>query len=305
MAEQTKDKEPKGRRIMEIRILSLITSGNCPLLSGHRGIQGIRWQKISNMRKGNSTPTGGTMKTIPVAIALVLVLLTTSCAVTNKTPMFSCATAKSKTPVEPVDLSKLAQPRSHFTFTENTGQVDESVRFYSRITNGTVFITKTGKIVYELESLRLSEAFIGDSLPKVIGQDRIERKIQFADNTNPQTDRGPVVTYGMVLMEDVYPGINIILTAASSNVEKIIWIKPGASVKDISVEFSGAGGLSLLPEGNMRAQVGQRTLTFGAPTAYQIINGTPRGVPSSFVVNGNRYSFDVKVYDRDRDLFLK
>ncbi len=215
----------------------------------------------------------------------------------------------------------------HIPFTANYGQTDEQVKFYARTFGGTVFVTKTGEIVYSLPTndhtagqfahkglrsfcsdeyigLALTERFVGGSIGDVHGEGRAITKINSFKGNDPAQWRRDVPSYESVDLGEVFDGINLRLRAYGNNVEKLFCLSPGADVGDIRVQLSGAAGLRVNNAGKLEVETDCGVVAFTKPVAYQEKHGGKEFIEAGYTINGEEYGFAVGDYDRDRPLII-
>ena len=217
-------------------------------------------------------------------------------------------------------------------FIENKGQVHKDVAFYAKTFGGTVFVTKDGRLVYTLpegssgkEDLRkhgkiskldakkdaqlgrvvvLIESFVGAKIKEVKGESPSTTKVSYFKDNDPSRWKSGISTYDLVSLGEVYKGIEVKLRAYGNNVEKLFYVKPGASPDAIKVKVEG-GRISVNDKGELEVETELGIVRFTKPVAYQEVDGKKVEVPVSYrLINDNLYAFNVGEYDRTKPLVI-
>jgi len=219
-------------------------------------------------------------------------------------------------------------------FIENKGQVHKDVAFYAKTFGGTVFVTKDGRLVYTLpegssekEDLRkhgkiskldakkdaqpgravaLKESLVGAKIKEVKGESPSTTKVSYFKDNDPSRWKSGISTYDLVSLGEVYKGIEVKLRAYGKNVEKLFYVKPGASPDAIKVKVEG-GRISVNDKGELEVETGLGIVRFTKPVAYQEVDGKKVEVPVSYrLINDNKslYAFNVGEYDRTKPLVI-
>ncbi len=180
-------------------------------------------------------------------------------------------------------------------FVANAGQADPKVAYYAQTFAGTVFVTKSGEIVYSLpapESDKGDEAgldrrsatsqSVSDRSPgwvltetMVGGRPKLSAKTPSATNVSyflgsdksRWTNR--TSTYDAVQLGEVWPGVEVSLKAYGQNVEKLFSVQPGTSANVIRLKMGGAKGLRVSDEGALVVTTGLGEIVYTKPVAWQ------------------------------------
>ena len=229
---------------------------------------------------------------------------------------------------------KAAIPKLQMPFIENKGQVHEDVAFYAKTFGGTVFVTKDGRLVYNLpegssekEDLRkhgkiskvdakkdaqqgkavaLKESLVGAKIKEVKGESPSITRVSYFKGNDPSRWKSGISTYDLVSLGEVYKGIEVKLRAYGNNVEKLFYVKPGANPNAIKVKVEG-GRISVNDKGELEVKTELGVVRFTKPVAYQEVDGKRVEVPVSYrVINRNKslYAFNVGEYDRTKPLVI-
>lgn len=223
--------------------------------------------------------------------------------------------------------AKMARVR--VPFVANEGQVDENVKFYAKTFGGTVFVTKDGKIVYNLpfyekekkegeltellgenkekkitKGIALYEELVNGKVNHIGGEKAAATKVTYLNGRNKSKSVINTSAYGMVNLGEVYEGVNLKLRTYGNNVEKLFFVQPGADASVIRLKLDGADGLNLNKNGELEIETELGSVSFTAPLAYQETDGKARNIKVSYVVEDKVYGFMVGDYDKTKELLI-
>jgi len=105
-------------------------------------------------------------------------------------------------------------------------------------------------------------------------------------------------------MDEVYPGIDLVVRGNGHGVEYDFLVAPGAEASQIRLGFDGAEAVSLDPSGDLRLQLPGGDLIHRRPRLFQQDGSVRRPVEGRFVVEGAQVSFHVGPYDATRPLVI-
>jgi hypothetical protein len=222
----------------------------------------------------------------------------------------------------------LSSGRSAPVFIENRGQFDSRVRFQVRAAGKVLWLTDKGIVFDLLKSRALpaaeapsaagGPAFRGVRQPADEPVDRlvfaenfidsnehpaIEAKSARAgaynyligsDSANWHTD---VHGYGELLYRDVWPGIDVRISANGSDLEQEFVVHPGGDHRQIKVSYDGIEKLKVASDGSLAVQTAFGVLRESKPRIYQQFPGKTTAVKGRFVLSGDStYTFAVDSY---------
>ncbi|MBC7363483.1 MAG: SBBP repeat-containing protein [Candidatus Aminicenantes bacterium] len=102
-------------------------------------------------------------------------------------------------------------------------------------------------------------------------------------------------SFQTISLGEVYPGIEVQLKASSGNIEKIFYLKPGASVKDLRVKVSGVSKLAINKNGELVLVSEAGILHMRKPLGYQEVAGKKKSVEVAYSLLGpDSYGFEIK-----------
>lgn len=215
-------------------------------------------------------------------------------------------------------------------FTENKGQICDQNNtprhdvLFSGSSNGLVYhLTQTG-ISYQLNRI--------DSW-KTTEDKKFNTKIKLADQTtiyrvdinwlgaelNPKIKKGEelsgtqnyylahcpngalnIKSYKDITYSNIYNGIDLKWYENNGQLEYDFIVKPNADFKQIKIEIKGAEKLSINKNGELEIKTPLGTIVEKAPIAYQ---GSSK-IKTSWKLNNNELSFDVKNYNKNLPLVI-
>ena len=202
-------------------------------------------------------------------------------------PKASSANTPSKADVQ-AKLRGLTIP-----FVANQGQTDKQVQFYAQTFGGTVFVTKTGTIVYSLPKVVderptagavIRERSLHAKTQYVTGEERSPAVVNsFKGNDRSKWKRG-LPTFDIIHLGEVAEGVDLKLRAHGYNVEKLFYVRPQADPSSIAMTLDGAKQLTVNKEGELEVLTKLGTVKFTRPVAYQEINGKRSDVEVSYAI---------------------
>ena len=211
-------------------------------------------------------------------------------------------------------------------FTENQGQTDPQVKFYTRGQGHAVFFTpegmvlslsrasdeakrrggKKGKGKGDQELVQLRPQGISSGV-EILATEPLPGKVNYYQGNDPGKWRTEVPTYKSVLYREAYPGIDLKFYGTGQQVEYDLIIKPGADPKQVKFLYQGIKALKVTREGDLTITLpGGGHLVQQKPVIYQEINGQRVSREGKFrLLPGKRgYGFDLASYDTRYPLII-
>jgi len=210
------------------------------------------------------------------------------------------------------------------SFEPNQGQADPSVKFLSRGSGYSLFLTDSGAILALTSghapsrpvnrSPRQGKALGAPGLafltrdattahyaiakkdvirmelagsnksPHVAGADQLPGTANYFIGNDPAKWHTSVPTYSRVRYSQVYPGIDLVYYGNQRQLEYDFVLAPGADPSAIRLRFAGAKALRLGADGDWVVNAADGTLAFHKPLVYQMADGQRRAVEGSFVL---------------------
>ena len=145
-------------------------------------------------------------------------------------------------------------------------------------------------------SLAFSAAFPGARVVNPVGREMLDTKVNYCLGADHGKWRSGVPTFGVVVYEGLYDGIDLHTYGRRSNLKYEFHVAPGADWRKIRIHYDGIAGLSIAENGSLIVDVGYGwgSLQDDAPIIYQEIGGRRVNVPGRFVlVDSRTYSFEI------------
>jgi hypothetical protein len=229
-------------------------------------------------------------------------------------------------------------------FIENRGQVDKQVKYYAAGKGHTLFFTRDGMVLsmvppgkapgeeppgfpplgpkgHRAQQARPEET--APVMPNIVRVTPVEIKkdvkikaLQLQDcrvnyfiGKDPKKWRTDIPTYGGVIYEGAYQGVDLKFYGRGRELEYDIVVKPGADPGQVRFAYDGVEELRLTPEGHLALKLPSGgELIQKKPVAYQEIAGHKVAREARFAVQkgGARLvaGFEVASYDRKYHLVI-
>jgi Beta-propeller repeat len=218
-------------------------------------------------------------------------------------------------------------PRS---FEENHGQADARVRYLSRGSGYTLYLTSTEAVLslrrpHEVlpstpsataleppaprgngQSLVLHLQTIGaNGTPRIVGESLLPATANYIRAPGSNKSLEGLATYSRVRYVDIYPGIDLVYYDNGQQLEYDFVVAPGADPDRIRLRFSGADRLRVDAAGDLVIGTTLGELRQPPPVIFQEVDGVRNVVAGSYIIeDGDRIRFRVGAYDRTRPLVI-
>src|ERR1017187_6929371 len=215
------------------------------------------------------------------------------------------------------------------SFEANHGQTDARVKFLSRTSGYSLFLTgneavltlrdskadtNKGKIAHPLKTgmaapragavLRMK---LRNSNPaaKVTGLDELAGKSNYFIGSDPAKWRTNVPTYAKVKYEGIYSGIHLVYYGNQRELEYDFIVAPGADPRRIVFDVLGAEQIRQDSNGDLVFKMGEEEIRWRKPFVYQKRGETKQSVAASYTVTDtNSVGFALSQYDARRPLYI-
>jgi hypothetical protein len=217
------------------------------------------------------------------------------------------------------------------SFEANRGQADPQVKFLSRTSAYSLFLTgdeavltlpakktkKTAPVETRLAAsadretasvlrMRLRNA---NSAAKVSGIDELAGTSNYFIGNDPAKWRTNVPTYAKVKYEGIYNGIDLVYYGNQRQLEYDFIVSPGADPSRIAFSVSGAQRIHQTAQGDLIFQMndkrGEDEIRWHKPVVYQEKNGARQKIAAHYAITDkNRVGFELAKYDSSRPLFI-
>jgi hypothetical protein len=216
------------------------------------------------------------------------------------------------------------------SFEANQGQSDPQVKYLSRGTGYSLFLT-SNEAVLALQLSAPSPAGSGQAKnvhrppvshrpsvgavlrmkllntnPKteVSGQDELPGKSNYFIGNDPKKWHTNVRQFAKVRYENVYPGVDLVYYGNQQELEYDFVLQPGASPQAIRLGIAGAKRLHL-EHGDLVLTSAGGDVHLRSPHIYQEANGVRHEVRGRYLIKSkNEVGFEVATYDRRRALVI-
>ena len=218
------------------------------------------------------------------------------------------------------------------SFEENQGQADARVKFLSRTSGYTLFLTRdeallglrgsgTNSDKAKVENIdpalqsgmptRTAGAVLRMKLRnanpavKVTGVDRLAGTSNYFMGSDPAKWRSNIPTYARVKYDGIYPGIDLVYYGNQRQLEYDFIVAPGADPRRIAFDVRGAKRIRRDAKGDLVLNVREGEIRWHKPAVYQEKNGARELVAAGYAITDrNRVAFEVATYDTSRALYI-
>ena len=217
------------------------------------------------------------------------------------------------------------------SFEANEGQTDSQVKFTSRGSGYSVFLTPTEAVLAlnkpstngtheqlfhpnrksrsrsdQVRRAVLRLKFVGaNRSAELMGLEELPGKSNYFNSNDPAKWRTEINNYSKVRYNAIYPGVDIVFYGKQRQLEYDLVVTPGADPATIELAFQGAQKLHVDLQGDLIIQTVGGKLRQHRPEAYQEVGGIRRAVVSHYTIKGkNRVGFQVAGYDVSKPLVI-
>jgi hypothetical protein len=215
------------------------------------------------------------------------------------------------------------------SFEANQGQSDGRVKFISRNSRYTLFLTQNEAVFvlvgkkanhHEMRSARVADKFssapifagsvlrasLRNANPKarIVGVDKLRGTSNYLIGNDPAKWSRNVPTYSKVKYEGIYPGIDMVYYGNQQQLEYDFIVAPGADPHRVAFDVRGAQRIRHTSQGELVMQVREGEISWHKPTVYQERDGIRRDIGARYVVAGRKITFEVDEYDPSRALYI-
>jgi hypothetical protein len=217
--------------------------------------------------------------------------------------------------------------RLPLSFEANQGQTDSSVKFFSRGSGYSLFLTSTEAVVRlrmpegearkdilagfsnkskASKSAALRMKFAGTNpAPRVVGVSELPGNVNYLIGNDSSKWRHNVPTYSSVAYSDVYPGVDLVYYGNQGELEYDFVVSPGADHRVIALDIQGADGASIDAQGDLLLRIGEHQVRQRKPIVYQERGGVRAEVRAGYTLtNQHLVGFEISSYDKTRPLVI-
>jgi hypothetical protein len=195
------------------------------------------------------------------------------------------------------------------SFEENHGQVDTQVKYLSRGSASTLFLTQT-EAVLTLQASSMSVVRMklqgANRSPSISGENEMSARTNYFIGNDPQQWHGDVAQYERVRYAEVYRGIDLLYYGQQQSLEYDFEVGPGADPRRIVLGFKGVRHLKIeRATGDLLLETASGEIRQGKPMVYQEVDGERREVECRYVLKGKRkVGFQLGAYDQRKKLVI-
>jgi hypothetical protein len=198
------------------------------------------------------------------------------------------------------------------SFEANVGQTDSRVKFLSRGSGYTLFLTASDAVL----TLRRASAvnrgqdvvrleLVGANVAsRFVGKNPMPGRTQYFSGNDA---RQPLLAPGFqrIRAANIYRGIDLVYYGRDQQLESDFVLAPGANPDDIVWRIVGAQSLRLDKNGDLLLNVASGQLVLRAPIVYQVHNGIRIARHGRYLLRGpDTVGFEIGSYDRSRELVI-
>ena len=232
------------------------------------------------------------------------------------------------------DLAASAQVRERYgnlplSFEANHGQSDSTVKFLSRGSGYSLFLTSNEAVLVLSQSeadesrkaSRVARAAVrarhrksavvrmtlvnANPRSQAAGHDALPGKSNYFIGNDPAKWRTNISTYAKVRYEGVYPGVDLVYYGNQGQLEYDFVVAPGADPGLVTLAFEGAREVHIDARGELVLGVEGGEVRQHKPVVYQEVAGVKQEVAGRYVMKGKRQvGFRVAAYDPSRPLII-
>jgi hypothetical protein len=207
-------------------------------------------------------------------------------------------------------------------FEPNVGQADGSVSFVARTATMTFLLTPS-EILIAFPDGDSDTAVSGRSRALRSGLAGVRMKLKgaraaepvavepLASRTNYLLGNDPsrwlrgVPNYAKVIYPEMLPGVDLVFHGKHDRPEYDFVLAPGTDPRSVEIEFEGASGMSLNPEGDLVVESGGARIIHRRPRLHQDLDGRKKEVAGRFAQRAkNRVGFEAGDYDTKKRLTI-
>ncbi len=191
------------------------------------------------------------------------------------------------------------------SFEANEGQTDAKVKFLSRGTGQTLFLTAKGAVLTfsGRQALRLN--LVGaNSNTRIAGLSRLPGNSNYYLGNDPTKWHTNVPTFSRVRYSELYPGVDLVFYGNQRRLEYDFVVAPGADPQQISLGIPDATKASVDADGNVILRYGVNELQLTKPHVYQDVAGQRTEIAGGYLLRGHRLRFQIAKYDHNQALTI-
>ena len=198
-------------------------------------------------------------------------------------------------------------------FEPNQGQADEKVRFISRGSGYTLFLTSEEAVLLlrrpstdEAQAGVVRMRFLGaDPESTITGRQELPGKSNYLMGRDPARWHTNISNFGRVHYEGVYPGIDASFYGNQGRLEYDFVVAPRVKPEVIRLGFDGIKTVALELDGDLLLETAIGEVRLSKPILYQETDGGRNEIAGRYLMLGdNEVGFSIGRYDPDKPLVI-
>jgi hypothetical protein len=218
------------------------------------------------------------------------------------------------------------------SFEANHGQTDTQVKFLSRTSVYSLFLTgdeavltlrgkktdtskakirsaahtlPSGMAEFKTCAVLRMKLVKANPAAKVTGVDELAGTSNYFIGNDPAKWRTNVPTYAKVKYEGIYSGIDLVYYGNQRQLEYDFIVGPGADPHRIAFDVRGAKRIRRDEHGDLVLKLDEGEIRWHKPVVYQVKNGARQEIAARYAITDtNRVGFDIAGYDASRQLYI-
>src|SRR5713101_4760254 len=216
------------------------------------------------------------------------------------------------------------------SFEVNRGQTDRQVKFVSRGSGYSLFLTPTETVLalhkpgsrnarHPAEALAtpsepeaqqkatvLRMKLVGaNRAPQISGVEQLPGKSNYFIGNDPKKWRTNVPSYAKVRYRNIYAGVDVVYYGNQRQLEHDFVVAPGADPNAILLAFHGAERVQVDAQGDLVLQASEGEVRLRKPVVYQEAAGVRHEIAASYLLkDNNQVGFEVASYDSAKPLII-
>lgn len=249
-----------------------------------------------------------------ISLAIASLLVTQPVSVTRSVGAADGKEVDSKTQPISSAANKTAAIENYsklpLRFESNEGQINPGVKFVSRGSGYTLFLTGNNAVMAlrgadeQISSLTMK--LVGTNVsPQISGQELFAGKSNYYVGNDQSKWRTGIPNYGKVQYNEIWPGIDLVWYGNQRMLEYDFIVKPGVNPQQIRLAFDGAESLLLDGDGNLVLKTKAGELIQKAPVIYQDGAQGRKNISGKYILTaGREVAFELGVYDTSLPLVI-
>ena len=210
-------------------------------------------------------------------------------------------------------LSAQQRPTSSYgkaplAFERNAGQTATQVKYLSRGKDYSLFLTPneaTFALRKNKEGAVVKMQLLGSNPnAKETAFGKLPGTTNYFIGKDKSQWRTGVANYSKVGFSGVYKGVDVVYYGNQKNLEYDFIVQPNASPSSIRLKFAGAKRVTSSKGGTLSLDMGNGSLEWHAPVAYQELEGKRVPVSAKYLLKGTEVAFAVGSYDTTKPLVI-